>query len=138
MITITRVTYKLSVPNKPPSEIIRRALQYVDKENYNIALRNCEHFATWCVYGKPVSANVKTAVAGATAVGATATGGGIGATIGGIVGSIVPGAGTLTGMVVGGLIGTSIGAAVGIAGATVGVTGAVVYDKVREESEEFD
>ena len=136
-ITITPVTYKLSVRSKPPSEIRKRALQYVNKKYYNVVLRDSEHFATWCVYGKAVSANVKPAVAGGTAVGATAAGGGIGATIGGIVGSVVPGAGTLTGMAVGGLIGTSFGAGVGI-GVTVGVTDAVTYDHVREEIVEFD
>ena len=134
---ITPVTY-YNLPSKSPSEITRRALRYVDKEKYNLILRNCEHFATWCVYGKAVSANVKTAVAGATAVGATAAGGGIGATIGGIIGSVVPGAGTLIGIAVGGIIGTGIGAAVGVVGVTVGVTASITYDKVRVESEEFD
>ena len=138
MTAITPVTYKLSIASKPPSEIRRRALRYINKENYNIVLRNCEHFATWCVYGKAVSANVKTAVAGSTTVEATAAGGGIGATIGGIVGSVVPGAGTVVGIAVGGLIGTGIGAAVGVVGVTVGVTAAITYDKVRVESEEFD
>ena len=126
------------MPSKPPSEIRRRALRYVDKEDYNIALRNCEHFATWCVYGKPVSANVKTAVAGGTLVATTAAGGGIGAAIGGIIGSVALGAGALIGMAVGGVIGAGVGAAFGVVSVTVGVTGAIVYDNVREEIEEFD
>ena len=124
--------------SKSPSQIKERALRYVDKENYNLLLRNCEHFATWCVYGKAVSGNSRAAVAGAGVAGTTAVGTGGGVAIGALVGSVVPVAGTIVGGVVGGFIGTGVGLATGLVGAGLGVGITMIVYDVKEESEEFE
>ncbi|XP_067662417.1 phospholipase A and acyltransferase 3-like [Haliotis asinina] len=38
-----------------PSKIVERALAKVGEVGYNIFFKNCEHFATWCRYGKEES-----------------------------------------------------------------------------------
>ena len=55
----------------PADEIIRRAESAVGKckGEYNLVINNCEHFANWCRYGKPVSKQVDTAITIASAVG---------------------------------------------------------------------
>ena len=134
---VVKVTYKLSGKSKPPSEIRQRALAYVDERNYNPLIRNCEHFATWCVYGKAVSGNSRAAFMGGGIAVFTIAGGGVGAVVGGIVGSVVPVAGTVAGTAAGGAIGTGAGAAVG--GVTAGV-GWVINQIVcafRKEEKKF-
>ncbi|XP_046558722.1 phospholipase A and acyltransferase 2-like [Haliotis rubra] len=42
-----------------PSEIVQRALSKIGKVGYNILFNNCEHFATWCRYGKEESDQVQ-------------------------------------------------------------------------------
>jgi len=135
---VDKVTYKLSGPRYPPQEIRKRALRYVNKKDYNIITRNCEHFATWCVYGKGVSGNVRAAVMGTGTTATTATGGGIGALIGGGVGSVVPVAGTIVGAAVGGAIGTGVGFAVGAIGSAVGWSVNQLVQEIKEEEEEFN
>ena len=130
---VDKVTYTLSGPPYPPSEIRKRALRYVDKENYNLVTRNCEHFATWCVYGNGVSGNVRAAVMGTGTAATTATGATIGAVVGGGVGSVVPVAGTFVGAVVGGAIGSGVGLAVGAAGSAVGWVVNQVAQSDKEE-----
>ena len=93
------VTYKLAGTPKSPTEIRERALRYVGKEDYNLLLRNSEHFVTWCVYGKPLSGQVRAVAMGTGVVASTAAGGGVGALIGGAIGSVVPGPGTIAGKV---------------------------------------
>ena len=137
-VSEAKVTYKLSGKSKSPSQIKERALRYVDKENYNLLLRNCEHFATWCVYGKAVSGNSRAAVAGAGVAGTTAVGTGGGVAIGALVGSVVPVAGTIVGGVVGGFIGTGVGLATGLVGAGLGLGITMIVYDVKEESEEFE
>ena len=135
---LVKVTYKLSGESKSPSEIKKRALRYVDKEEYNPLLRNCEHFATWCVYGKAVSGNVRAALMGAGIVGTTTVGAGGGVAIGAGVGSVVPVAGTIVGGVVGGCIGAGAGFAAGIVGAGLGLGITMIVYEVANESEEFE
>ena len=135
---VDKVTYTLSGPPYSPSKIRKRALQYVDKENYNPVTRNCEHFATWCVYGKGVSGNVRAVVMGTGTVTTTATGATIGAVVGGGVGSVVPVAGTLVGAVVGGAIGSGVGFAVGVVGSAVGWGVNQVAQKYKEKEEDFN
>ena len=118
---------------KSPKEIKERALQAHREQavTYNAAISNCEHFATWCVYGKKISGNVRVVATGVTITATTAAGVGGGAIVGGAIGSaIFPGVGT----VVGGFIG---GAAGGVAGlvssaATCGVTIGAVHSKTEE------
>ncbi|XP_046583669.1 phospholipase A and acyltransferase 2-like isoform X1 [Haliotis rubra] len=42
-----------------PSEIVQRALSRLGEVGYNILFNNCEHFATWCRYGKEESDQVQ-------------------------------------------------------------------------------
>ena len=135
---LVKVTYKLSGKSKSPSEIKKRALRYVDKEAYNPLLRNCEHFATWCVYGKAVSGNVRATVMGTGVLVATGVGASGGAAIGAGVGSVVPGAGTIAGGAVGGCIGAGVGFATGVVGAGLGLGITMIVYEVASESEEFE
>ena len=120
---VVKVTYALSGKPKPPSAIKARALRYVDKENYNVLIRNCEHFATWCVYGKAVSGNVRAVITTTTIAAGTV----VGATFGTIV---APGPGTA--------VGASIGTAVGLAGGALGLGITMIVYEVTAESEEFE
>ena len=58
----------------PATEIIRRAESLVGKckGEYNLVINNCEHFANWCRYGKPVSKQVDNAITAASAIGTVA------------------------------------------------------------------
>lgn len=38
-----------------PKEVVKRALRMLGPLNYNILWSNCEHFASWCRYGKAIS-----------------------------------------------------------------------------------
>lgn len=40
-------------------EIVKRALDRVGEDRYNLVFNNCEHFAAWCVTGKSESKQVK-------------------------------------------------------------------------------
>ena len=55
----------------PATEIIRRAESLVGrcKGEYNLVINNCEHFANWCRYGKPVSKQVDSAITAVSAIG---------------------------------------------------------------------
>ena len=136
--TVNVVTYALSGPPYQPSRIKERALSCVGKKDYNLFTQNCEHFATWCVYGKGVSGNTRAAVMGGGTTVATAMGGGAGVIIGGAIGSIVPVAGTFVGGVVGGIVGTGVGAGVGIIGAGLGWLFNQVIQDDRDEANQFD
>ena len=108
VIVVTN-NYKRSGSPYSPSKIKKRALSYEGKKNYNVVIRNCEHFATWCVYGKAESSEAETGVV-VIATGAISLSGAI---IGGIIGSVVPVGGTISGAVVGGVIGGVIGTGLG-------------------------
>ncbi|XP_025091124.1 HRAS-like suppressor 3 [Pomacea canaliculata] len=45
-----------------PETILTRALSKIGDDSYNIFTNNCEHFATWCRYGIPVSEQVITCI----------------------------------------------------------------------------
>ena len=108
-VVVVTNNYKRSESPYSPSEIKKRALDYKGKKNYNLVIRNCEHFATWCVYGKAESSNAEAGIA----IIATGVIGVSGAIIGGIIGSVVPVGGTISGAAVGGVIGGAIGGAIG-------------------------
>ncbi|XP_025114503.1 HRAS-like suppressor 2 [Pomacea canaliculata] len=38
-----------------PDEIVERAMSKLGRKDYDIFTNNCEHFATWCRYGKEIS-----------------------------------------------------------------------------------
>ena len=38
--------------------IVKRALESIGRKGYNLIWKNCEHFATWCRYGKEISKQV--------------------------------------------------------------------------------
>ena len=40
----------------PPQAVVQRALSQVGCNGYHVAVNNCEHYATWCKYGKGYSA----------------------------------------------------------------------------------
>jgi hypothetical protein len=57
-------------------QIIYRAMSRVGAGEYHLVFNNCEHFASWCVTGIPVSEQVElatstTGVVGTAAVAAT-------------------------------------------------------------------
>ena len=58
----------------PAYEIIQRAESAVGKckGEYNLVINNCEHFANWCRYGKPVSKQVDSAITAVSAIGTLA------------------------------------------------------------------
>lgn len=45
-----------------PDEIVLRALSQVGKRDYNVAAKNCENFANWCVTGRSICRQVPIAV----------------------------------------------------------------------------
>ncbi|XP_071115702.1 phospholipase A and acyltransferase 3-like [Haliotis cracherodii] len=54
----------------PPDEIVERAKSRLDRVGYNLVLFNCEHFTSWCRYGKSQSDQVdQVAAAGARVFG---------------------------------------------------------------------
>ena len=127
---MTAVTYIFSGSRYSPLDIRQRALSCVGNTNYNPLIRNCEHFATWCVYGKAESDNSTAAMMGTT----TGVGGGAGALIGGTIGSIiVPVAGTIAGAIVGGIIGTGAG----VVASVVGLGIKKVVHAVKDEEKDF-
>jgi hypothetical protein len=58
----------------PPEEIVRRARRFVNEllGKYDLLSFNCEHFARWCATGEPESKQVKTGLAIAGTIAATA------------------------------------------------------------------
>ncbi|MCL1991989.1 MAG: lecithin retinol acyltransferase family protein [Spirochaetes bacterium] len=44
--------------SSPPDEVIRCAYSSIGKTGYNLAVNNCDHFATWCKTGKQRSIQV--------------------------------------------------------------------------------
>lgn len=58
----------------PAYKIIQRAESAVGKckGEYNLVINNCEHFANWCRYGKPVSKQVDSAITAVSAIGTLA------------------------------------------------------------------
>jgi hypothetical protein len=58
----------------PPEEIVRRARRFVNelRGKYDLLSLNCEHFARWCATGKLESEQVKTGLAIAGTIAATA------------------------------------------------------------------
>ena len=132
LLDVKKVTYNsLSDSQKSSEEIEERALQALSEQaEYDIVDTNCEHFATWCVYGKKISGNVRAAATGSMVAGTTVAGGSAGVLIGGAVGSVVPIAGTIVGGFIGGAIGATAGAGLG---ATIsGITTLVVHFKTKE------
>jgi hypothetical protein len=58
----------------PPEEIVRRVRRFVNelRGKYDLLSLNCEHFARWCATGKLESEQVKTGLAIAGTIAATA------------------------------------------------------------------
>ena len=130
------MTYdSLSDTKKTPEEIRKRALEaYRGQAEYKVVIRNCEHFATWCVYGKKVSVNIRVFFTSSTVGAATVIGGGAGAIAGGAIGTmILPGIGTAVGAFIGG----GGGAVTGLAGgaAVSGITTGVVHLNTEETNQ---
>lgn len=40
------------------SEIAQRARSQIGKSQYNVLIKNCEHFANWCVTGRSISRQI--------------------------------------------------------------------------------
>ena len=130
---VTKVTYdSMSNTQKNPEEIKKRALQAHHEQavEYNAAINNCEHFATWCVYGKKISGLVRGVATGGTIFLTTAAGGCTGAVAGAAFGSVVPVVGTVTGAFIGGVGGATAGL---VSSATAsGITIGVVHSNTEE------
>lgn len=47
---------------KDRNEIVSRAYSRLGENRYNLIFNNCEHFATWCCTGVPVSMQVVNAI----------------------------------------------------------------------------
>ena len=127
------MTYdSLSETKKTPEEIRKRALEaYHGQAEYNVVISNCEHFATWCVYGKKVSVNIRVFFTSSTVATGTVLGAGGGAIVGGVIGTLIlPGIGTAVGLLIGG----GGGAATGLVGsaAVSGITTGVVHSNTEE------
>lgn len=43
----------------PPEEVVKRASSRLGDNTYHLIFNNCEHFATWCINGKPHSQQVE-------------------------------------------------------------------------------
>ncbi|KAK7504442.1 hypothetical protein BaRGS_00004308 [Batillaria attramentaria] len=52
----------------PPEEIKANAVKMLGEANYNLLHYNCEHFATWCRYGRASSDQANVVLDGVTAV----------------------------------------------------------------------
>ena len=109
-------------------------MRHVGRQDYNLATRNCENFATWCVYGISASDQIRGIAGGAGTVAATGVGAGIRMGVGAGVGSAVPVAGTLVGGCAGAVIGGGVGFVLGAAATT---TTFAVKDFFAEETENF-
>lgn len=46
------------------AEIVQRACSRLGEDTYHLLHNNCEHFCTWCLYGKPRSTQVERLVQG--------------------------------------------------------------------------
>jgi hypothetical protein len=99
------VAYSFSGAKYPAETIIERALRNVGHGDYNLWSKNCEHFATWVVYGRDISGQSRAAgvVGGTVATAIT------GAVTGAAVGSVVPVVGTAVGTGVGAVVGGGVG-----------------------------
>jgi hypothetical protein len=69
--TIEMVEYKPPPPTFSRDEIVANAKEKLaeserlaESKRYNVFLNNCEHFATWCMTGKPISKQVWVVVLG--------------------------------------------------------------------------
>ena len=133
-VVVVTNNYKRSESPYSPSEIKKRALDYKGKKNYNLVIRNCEHFATWCVYGKAESSNAEAGIA----IIATGVIGVSGAIIGGIIGSVVPVGGTISGAAVGGVIGGAIGTGIGGTLSAIGWGVKRLLHATTKKEEKFD
>ena len=137
-VVVVTNNYKRSESPYSPSEIKKRALDYKGKKNYNLVIRNCEHFATWCVYGKAESSEAKAGIAIAAAGASGVSGAVIGAVIGGIIGSVVPVGGTISGGVIGGVMGGAIGTGVGGTFSAIGWGVIRLLHATKKKEEKFD
>ena len=54
--TLRRREYKVRLPRE---ETVRMARDLLDQGDYSLVTNNCEHLATYCVTGKPVSRQVR-------------------------------------------------------------------------------
>jgi len=98
-------------PEYSGREVARRALSMVGERGYNLAFKNCEHFAKWCKYDTAISEQVENKVEKTLLLGGTGAGAGIGGAIG-IVGGP-------PGVAVGAVVGGAIGAAGGLTAAAL-------------------
>ncbi len=97
-----------------PQVTVDRAESQLGATGYNLIINNCEHFATWCCTGKPVSRQVRgvgsLTAQGAVAATTVASAGGVVAAAGAVEG--LSAAGVMSGLAsAGGLVGG--GAALG-------------------------
>lgn len=128
-----KATYKsLRKTKKSPEEIKERALEAFREQavQYNVVITNCEHFATWCVYGRKVSSNIRVVAIVSAVATTTLAGAGTGVLGGAAIGSVVPVVGTAAGGFIGGICGAIAGLA---GGATAsGITTVIVHSKTEE------
>jgi hypothetical protein len=121
----TVVTYKSLGDKSPLDVIIERAFRYVGEGEYNLLVKNCEHFATWVVYGSDISGQTRAVAVvggtGGTTVAGTVTGAVTGAVTGVIVGTIVPVIGNIFGAGVGAAIGAGIGSGLGFISSSIAI-----------------
>lgn len=61
----------------PPREVQQRAMSRVGERKYNLAFRNCEHFAIWCATGLHASQQVDGVLRGGAALVTALLGGGL-------------------------------------------------------------
>lgn len=116
--------------------IIQRAESKVGDTGYGLVENNCEHFATWCCTGRPVSEQVRGMVSltaqGVVAGTTVAAGGSVIAVLGTVGG--LSGPGIMTGLATaGGAVGVGAAAGPAVIGAlpaivSVGITRAALRD----------
>ena len=55
--------HKLVTRPSDPASVVQRAMSRVGEGGYNLVMKNCEHFCTWCLNGEPTSTQIQRGLA---------------------------------------------------------------------------
>ena len=118
--------------------VIQRAESRIGEGQYSLLFNNCEHFATWCKTGKPMSEQVRNSVA--VASGASSSGAAVAAGLGVVsatgAAAGLSGAGIMSGLAtVGGLVGGGAVAGISVIGGAPGLVTKVAMNQVLKDDD---